>query len=94
MRSRFRSITLAVLAAGSLALAACSAGSLGSSDDEGGGKVTLSFLVDNTDDTVADGRAARQGLHREEPGHHGQGRDPAAAARATTSSRPGCPPAT
>ena len=42
---------LAVAAVTSLALGACSAGSLGSSD-EAGGKVTLSFLVDNGEDTV------------------------------------------
>jgi raffinose/stachyose/melibiose transport system substrate-binding protein len=56
---RIRSVTLAVLAACSLALSACSAGDLGSSDDEGGegGKVTLAFLVDNSEDTV---KAAEQ----------------------------------
>jgi raffinose/stachyose/melibiose transport system substrate-binding protein len=43
---------LAVAAVTSFALGACSAGSLGSSDDSGG-KVTLSFLVDNTQSTVA-----------------------------------------
>jgi raffinose/stachyose/melibiose transport system substrate-binding protein len=41
----------------SLVLGACSAGSLGSSDNEsGGGKVTLSFLVDNSEDTVKTGQ--------------------------------------
>jgi raffinose/stachyose/melibiose transport system substrate-binding protein len=41
----------------SLVLGACSAGSLGSNDDEGGGgKVTLSFLVDNSEDTVKTGQ--------------------------------------
>ena len=50
---RTRHITIALLAAGSMALTACSAGSLGSSDDKGGdGKVTLSFLVDNAEQTV------------------------------------------
>lgn len=44
MRSRL----LILLATTSLALSACSAGSLGESDD-GGGAVTLSFLVDNSD---------------------------------------------
>ncbi|MEU4218722.1 extracellular solute-binding protein [Actinoplanes sp. NPDC026623] len=44
MRSRI----LILLATTSLALSACSAGSLGDSDDEGGA-VTLSFLVDNSD---------------------------------------------
>jgi raffinose/stachyose/melibiose transport system substrate-binding protein len=42
---------LAVAAVTTLALGACSAGSLGSSDDKGG-KVTLSLLVDNGQDTV------------------------------------------
>ncbi|MFG1996158.1 ABC transporter substrate-binding protein [Actinoplanes sp. NPDC048988] len=46
-------IALSVLASATLALGACSAGSLGSSDDEGGGgKVTLSFLTDNQPETV------------------------------------------
>nr|WP_296071745.1 extracellular solute-binding protein [uncultured Actinoplanes sp.] len=49
---RTRQISVAVLAATTLALGACSAGSLGSSDDKGGGKVTLSFLVDNGPETV------------------------------------------
>ena len=43
---------LAVIAAGALALSACGAGSLGSSDDNEGGAVTLAFLVDNSEDTV------------------------------------------
>jgi raffinose/stachyose/melibiose transport system substrate-binding protein len=47
---RFR--PLIALAVTSLALSACSAGSLGSSDDEGDGKVALSFLVDNAEDSV------------------------------------------
>jgi len=49
---RTRQISVAVLAATTLALGACSAGSLGSSDDKDGGKVTLSFLVDNGPETV------------------------------------------
>ncbi|GIE50687.1 hypothetical protein Ani05nite_42210 [Amorphoplanes nipponensis] len=47
---RFRPLIL--LAVTGLALSACSAGSLGSSDDEGGGKVALSFLVDNSEDAA------------------------------------------
>jgi raffinose/stachyose/melibiose transport system substrate-binding protein len=43
---------LIVLAVTTLALSACGAGSLGSSDDEAGGKVALSFLVDNSEDGV------------------------------------------
>jgi raffinose/stachyose/melibiose transport system substrate-binding protein len=62
---RIRSITLAALAACSLTLSACSAGSLGSSDEAegGGGKVTLTYLVDNAEDTVkaAEGVAAAFG---------------------------------
>ena len=49
---RTRHIAIALLAAGSMALTACSAGSLGSSDDKSGGKVSLSFLVDNGAETV------------------------------------------
>ncbi|MEV4347022.1 extracellular solute-binding protein [Actinoplanes sp. NPDC049596] len=45
-------IALSVFAAATLVLGACSAGDLGSSDDEGGGKVTLSFLTDNQPETV------------------------------------------
>ena len=56
---RFRTIAAGALAAATiLAGGACSAGSLGSSDDEGGGeggKVTLSLLVDNSEDTVRAG---------------------------------------
>jgi raffinose/stachyose/melibiose transport system substrate-binding protein len=55
---RLRQISVAVLAPTTLLLGACSAGSLGSSDDSGGGgKVTLSFLVDNGPETV---KAAEQ----------------------------------
>ncbi|WP_433291721.1 ABC transporter substrate-binding protein [Actinoplanes sp. CA-030573] len=50
---RKRPIAIALLATGSMALAACSAGSLGSSDDSGsGGKVSISYLVDNQQETV------------------------------------------
>jgi len=49
---RTRHIAIALLATGSMALTACSAGSLGSSDDKGGGTVALSFLVDNSEDGV------------------------------------------
>lgn len=57
MKSRSRRLTLAVIAASSLALSACSAGSLGSSDDEGDGKVTLTLMFNNTPETVASGEA-------------------------------------
>ncbi len=58
---RMRSMTVAVLAACSLSLSACGAGSLGSSDDSAAsGKVKLTYLVDNGEDTVkaAEGVAA------------------------------------
>ncbi len=47
-------IALAIFSAATLALGACSAGSLGSSDESssGGGKVALSFLTDNQQETV------------------------------------------
>src|SRR3954470_4099063 len=53
---------LAVAAVTSFALGACSAGSLGSSDDSGG-KVTLSFLVDNTQSTVASAEQLAKDFH-------------------------------
>ncbi|GAA2650535.1 ABC transporter substrate-binding protein [Paractinoplanes durhamensis] len=50
---RTRHIAIALLAATSMALTACSAGSLGSSDDKGGdGKVTLTYLIDNGQETL------------------------------------------
>ena len=49
---RFRNITIALLATGSMALTACSAGSLGSSDDTSGGKVSITYLVDNQQETL------------------------------------------
>jgi raffinose/stachyose/melibiose transport system substrate-binding protein len=59
---------LSVLAATTLALGACSAGSLGSSDDEGGGKVTLSFLVDNGPETVKAAEGLAKGFTAKNPG--------------------------
>jgi raffinose/stachyose/melibiose transport system substrate-binding protein len=47
-----RLAALVALAVTPLALSACSAGSLGSSDSNSGGKVTLSFLITNTEQTV------------------------------------------
>jgi raffinose/stachyose/melibiose transport system substrate-binding protein len=49
-----------------LALSACSAGSLGSSDDEGGG-TTLSFLVDNTDSSLKTSEAVAAAFHAKNP---------------------------
>ena len=43
---------LAVAAVTSLAMGACSAGSLGSSDKSSGGKVALSLLIDNAENSV------------------------------------------
>jgi raffinose/stachyose/melibiose transport system substrate-binding protein len=53
-KSRHTSALMAVVAS-AVVLAGCSAGDLGSSDKSsggGGGKVTLSFLVDNSDNSV------------------------------------------
>ena len=49
------------VAVASLALTACSAGSLGSSS--GGGGTTITFLVDNSDTGVAQGNALADGFH-------------------------------
>ena len=73
-----------------LALTACSAGSLGSSDDEGGG-TTLSFLVDNADASVKPAQALAEAFHAKNPDVTVRCRHVLAAARATTSSRRGCP---
>jgi raffinose/stachyose/melibiose transport system substrate-binding protein len=52
MRLRHPSV-MAVAAVATLALSACSAGSIGDDDSGGeGGKVTLTYLVDNSQDTV------------------------------------------
>jgi len=68
MKPRFRSITVAVIAAGSLVVSACSAGSLGSSDDSGGnGKVTLSLMFNNTPATVASGEAVAKEFSAKNP---------------------------
>src|SRR6187431_1765356 len=52
-KSRHVRALMAVVAS-AVVLAGCSAGDLGSSDkgSDGGGKVTLSFLVDNSDNSV------------------------------------------
>jgi raffinose/stachyose/melibiose transport system substrate-binding protein len=52
---RLRRTGILAVAVMSLVLSACSAGSLGSSDSSGG-KVTLSFLVDNGEETVKIGQ--------------------------------------
>ena len=58
---------LAVALATTLASGACSAGSLGSSDEEGGA-VTLSFLVDNGEDTVRLGEQLAKDFAAKNPG--------------------------
>ena len=61
---------------------ACSAGSLGSSDATArAARSRCPSWSTTAEDDRQDRRAARQGLHREEPGHHRQGRDPAAGRR-------------
>jgi len=49
-----------------LALSACSAGSLGSSDDEGGG-TTLTFLVDNADASLKPAQGLAEAFHAKNP---------------------------
>jgi raffinose/stachyose/melibiose transport system substrate-binding protein len=66
MRLR-RTGVLAVAAVTSLALGACSAGSLGSSDSDSGGKVTLSFLFDNSEDTVKAGEGLAKDFMAKNP---------------------------
>jgi raffinose/stachyose/melibiose transport system substrate-binding protein len=57
---------LAATAACVLALSACSAGSLGSSDDEGGA-TTISFLVDNADASVKPAESLAAAFHAKNP---------------------------
>jgi raffinose/stachyose/melibiose transport system substrate-binding protein len=54
MRIRTAAVLAAVTTA-AMSLSACSAGSLGESDKSSGGKVTLTFLVDNSESAVAAG---------------------------------------
>src|SRR5258705_812214 len=63
-----RSTALAIVAAGSLALTACSAGSLGSSSGGSSGSVTLSFLVDNGDQTLQTAQQLPQDFTPKKPG--------------------------
>lgn len=79
---RFRPLLL--LAVTSLALSACSAGSLGSSDDEDGGKVTLAFLVDNSSDAVRIGEQLAKDFTAANPGSPSRSRPGPRAPRATT----------
>jgi raffinose/stachyose/melibiose transport system substrate-binding protein len=68
MKSR-RSRALMTVVAGTIVLVGCSAGDLGSSDKNGGGggKVTLSFLVDNQDTTVKTADALVKGFTAKNP---------------------------
>lgn len=63
-------IAIPSLAVMALTLGACSAGSLGSSDDEGGGGeggVELTYLVDNAELTVAQAEAVATAFEEENP---------------------------
>jgi raffinose/stachyose/melibiose transport system substrate-binding protein len=63
-----RSTALAIIAAGLLPLTACSAGSLGSSSGGSSGSVTLSFLVDNGDQTVKTAEQLAKDFTAKNPG--------------------------
>jgi raffinose/stachyose/melibiose transport system substrate-binding protein len=60
-------IALAALAAAALVLGGCSAGSLGSSGDDNG-KVSLTFLVDNGEQTVKTGNQLAKDFTAKNPG--------------------------
>ncbi|TWD84249.1 carbohydrate ABC transporter substrate-binding protein (CUT1 family) [Kribbella amoyensis] len=64
IRSRW---TLAVVAAGSLALTACSAGSLGSSDDSGGGSVEITYLITNQEQDLKEAEQLAKDFHAKYP---------------------------
>jgi raffinose/stachyose/melibiose transport system substrate-binding protein len=66
MKTRRLRALMAVVA-GALVLAGCSAGDLGSNDSSGGGKVTLSFLVDNQDTTVKTANGLVKGFTAKNP---------------------------
>jgi raffinose/stachyose/melibiose transport system substrate-binding protein len=61
-RRRSSWVMVTGVAVASLALTACSAGSLGSSS--GGSGTTITFLVDNSDTGVAQGKALADGFHK------------------------------
>jgi hypothetical protein len=82
----FLAATLACI----LVLGACSAGSLGSSDDEGGG-TTLTFLVDNAEGSLKPAQGSPTPSTPRIPTSPSRCRRALAAARATTSSRRGSP---
>jgi raffinose/stachyose/melibiose transport system substrate-binding protein len=62
---RLRVVSL--LAVGGLALTACSAGSLGSSDDESGDGLTLSLLIDNSEQSMVPMQGVIDAFEEEHP---------------------------
>lgn len=58
---------VALLAVGGLALTACSAGSLGSSGDDSGDGVTLSMLIDNSEQSMVPMQGVIDAFHAEHP---------------------------
>ncbi len=56
-----------VLAVSSLALTACSAGSLGSSDNAGGGSVEITYLTTNQDQDVKEAEQLAKDFHAKNP---------------------------
>jgi raffinose/stachyose/melibiose transport system substrate-binding protein len=66
--NRWRPLSLlAATVACVLALGACSAGSLGSSDEGGGGGTTITFLVDNADGSVKPAQGLAAAFHAKNP---------------------------
>ena len=65
-KSRRSVLLLAATVACILVLGACSAGSLGSSDDEGGG-TTLTFLVDNAEGSLKPAQGLADAFHAKNP---------------------------
>jgi raffinose/stachyose/melibiose transport system substrate-binding protein len=68
MRFRPGAIGLAVLAVSSLVLTACSAGSLGSSDDTGKGSVEITYLTTNQDQDVKEAEQLAKDFAAKNPG--------------------------
>src|SRR5215212_8566068 len=70
MRFRPGAIGLAVVAVSSLALTACSAGSLGSSDDSGSGSgsVEITYLTTNQDQDVKEAEQLAKDFSAKNPG--------------------------
>jgi raffinose/stachyose/melibiose transport system substrate-binding protein len=66
--TRLRAVrALAVAAVAALALSGCSAGDLGSSDSGGDGGTTLSFLVDNGEDTIKSAESVAKAFNAANP---------------------------